>query len=594
MSHHEPTIASILRRLAGEFDGPVEERLVLDRVLEQRPSSAKNPYATIRERLRGDELRLGWLRLGRGRLMPLHVILTGLRFRCVPSAPDLDAGLLPVALLQPFAGGRAFEQPGPDRRRPLCVLRDAGGALMPVVAQGDARSPDDALPAFDLADWYERTGFRPGDSVLVTIASAEPLVLLIDREPRAAFRAEAVAPQDAELIEAIVERVYGASTPLVPCDELLLAIFAAAPWRAAYPGTPWQQLVAQDGRLQLVDEIFLARHHLATRAEATQDAALLGEIEALQAELRRARQRDAEAGLWSGQIQRASATFGAFEHDLARHPLFGRLDELGGGDWSVDEDWDPGDPLAEDEIDPADPATLNAARDRMLELLPPETIARLEVARPEEAELIIASNLNMLLARAPELFPRVDLIPPDDDEPAGAEPGFGDDWQEAWDDEDELDDLGDDLGGEETGDAFARSGDLIAQFYDYLLEMGKSEATARVRARALDIYADFLASYYSRSLAEGDYATLDECLFYYYPRQVMHTSARQVREICTAIKQLYAFLKQRGIIGDDRFAEALWRRRDQAARVVTIYERISGDSPSFELLFERLFQPYTE
>ena len=74
----------------------------------------------------------------------------------------------------------------------------------------------------------------------------------------------------------------------------------------------------------------------------------------------------------------------------------------------------------------------------------------------------------------------------------------------------------------------------------------------------------------------------------------MHTSARQVREICTAIKQLYAFLKQRGIISDDRFAEALWRRRDQAARVVEIYERIAGDAPGFETLFERLFQPYTE
>jgi hypothetical protein len=74
----------------------------------------------------------------------------------------------------------------------------------------------------------------------------------------------------------------------------------------------------------------------------------------------------------------------------------------------------------------------------------------------------------------------------------------------------------------------------------------------------------------------------------------MNTSTRQVRELCTALKQFYAFLKQRGVVGDDRFAEALWRRRDQAANVVAIYERISSESPSFELLFERLFLPYTE
>jgi hypothetical protein len=587
MSHHEPTIASILRRLAVEFDGPVEERRVLERVLEQRPSSAKNPFATIRERLRGDELRLGWLRLGRGRLMPLHVILTGLRFRCLPAPRDLEAGLLPITLLQPFAGGRAYEPPAPGQGIAACTLRDAAGTPMAAVG-----TPDD--PAFDLAIWYARSGFRPGDSIAVTVTAADPLTMLIEREPRESFRADAVAAQDAELIAAIVERVYEAQTALVPCDEALLAIFAAAPWRVAYPGTPWQQLVADDGRLQLVDEIFLARQLHAPRQPGdafAPDAALLGEIDALQGELRRARQRDAEAGLWSGQIQRASAAFGAFEHDLARHPLFGRLEELSGGEWSVDEPWESASPLDEDEIDPNDPATLRAARDRMRELLPPADLARLEEARPDEAELIVARNLNMLLSKAPELFPRIDLIPPDEDDPP-VEAAFAEDWQDAWDD-DEPDELAED-DGDDPGDAFAQSGDLIGQFYDYLLEMGKSEATARVRARALNVYADFLASYYGRSLAEGDYATLDECLFYYYPRQVMHTSARQVREICTAIKQLYAFLKQRGIISDDRFAEALWRRRDQAARVVEIYDRIAGDAPGFETLFERLFQPYTE
>ena len=81
MTHNEPTIASILRHLSGEYDGPVEERRVLERVLEQRPSSAKNPFATIRERLRWDGLTLGWLRLSRSQLVPLRIALQGLRFR---------------------------------------------------------------------------------------------------------------------------------------------------------------------------------------------------------------------------------------------------------------------------------------------------------------------------------------------------------------------------------------------------------------------------------------------------------------------------------------------------------------------------------
>ncbi|NTU78183.1 MAG: hypothetical protein HGA45_02070 [Chloroflexales bacterium] len=600
MTHNEPTIASILRHLAGEYDGPVDERRVLERVLEQRPSSAKNPYATIRERLRWDGLTLGWLRLSRSQLVPLRVALQGLRFRCLPRVRDLEAGLLPMAHLQPFAGLRSGE----------CVMRDAAGARITYLDLDAESARDAALPAFDLRAFYARTAFRPGDSVVVTVTSAEPLVLLVEREARDEFRAGAVADQDAELLEAVVERVRRSQAALVPCDEVVLPVFATAPWRAAYPGSPWQHLVMNDGRLQLVDDIFLTSQRFASlhlfgsdevfdagqRAEHdhnSADAALLAEIDALQHDLGRARKIDAEAGLWSGQVQRASAAYGGLDDDLVHRPFFGGLGDMADGTWEVDEPWDAGAALAEDEVDPTDPATLQAARDRLFELIPSGDADRLRTARPEDAELIIAGHLNMLLARAPELFPRIDIIPPDEVERAGLDIALSGEWQDVWED-DEVDDLNDDLEDEESSDAFAASGDLIGQFYDYLLEMGKSEATARIRARALNIYADFLASYYGRSLAEGDYATLDECLFYFYPRRVMNSSARQVRDICTAIKQLYAFLRQRGVVADDRFAVALWSRRGQAARVVEIYERISRESPSFELLFERLFLPYTE
>jgi hypothetical protein len=603
MNQHEPTIATILRLLAGEYDGPVDERRVLERVLERRPSSAKNPYATIRERLRWDGLTLGWLRLNRSQLVPLRIALQGLRFRCIPRPRDVGAGLLPLAHLQPFAGLRNYE----------CTLRDGAGAVLPFVDLDADRGRDASLPAFDLRAWYASVGFEPGDSIVVTVASAEPLVLQVERERRDEFRSAAVAAQDAELVETIVERVRRSQAALIPCDEVVLPIFATAPWRNAYPGSPWQQLVMRDGRLQLVDDIFLTSQRIGSlnlfgtdevfaagpRTERdfhASDSALLAEIDGLQREMRGARQRDADAGLWSGQVQRASATFGTLDDgDSSRHPLLGGLEaDLTEAGWEVAEDWDPDGIYGDDEIDLDDPDTVEAARQRMLELLPADEAARYHAAaRPEEAELIVARNLNMLLARAPDLFPRIELVPPDDEQEVAPDALFAGDWQEAWDD-DAVEDLGDELEDDEAMNAYAASGDLISQFHDYLLEMGKSEATARARSRALNVCADFLASYYARTLAEGDYATLDECLFFYYPRRVLNTSPRQVREICTALKQFYAFLRQRGVIEADDFAEAIWRRRDQAARVVEIYERISSESPSFELLFERLFLPYTE
>jgi len=608
MTQHEPTIASILRGLAHEYDGPVEERRILERVLEQRPSSAKNPYATIRERLRWDGLKLGWLRLNRTQLVPLRVALEGLRFRCLPRPRDIEAGLLPLAHLHPFAGQR----PG------SCELRGTDGALLAALPAG-AEEDLATLPAFNLRAWYVQSGFVPGDSILMRVVRAEPLVVEIEREAREAFRAAAVAAQDAELIQSIVERVRRAQAALVPCNEILLPIFAAAPWRAGYPGSPWQHLVLRDGRVHLVDDTFLTTQPIGALRifgadevfeppveglyRHANDDALLAEIDALQRDLRQARQRDAEAGLWSGQVQRASA-FGAAHADPGRQSFFSRLNhDDDDDDWSNDEFWDT-DALADDDtIDPHDPMIILAARDRMLSLLPPETVERLRSARPEEVELIIAHYLNDLLARAPDLFPRLELVAPEEqaDDDLVLDLLSAGDWQEVWEgaelndfDEDFDEDFDDDLEADEPDAVCRANDDLLGQFQDYLLEMGKSAATARARVRALTIYADFLESYYGRSLAGGDYATLDECLFYYYPHRVGNTSARQVREICTAIKQFYAFLQQRGVVNDGRFAEALWRRRDQAARVVEIYERISSESPNFDLLFERLFRPYTD
>jgi hypothetical protein len=602
MSTHEPTIANILRRLAHEHEGPVAERRVLEQVLERRPSNAKNPYATIRERLRWDGLTLGWLRLSRHELVPLRVALQGLRFRCVPRATDVAQGLLPLAHLQPFVGLRGA----------MVYLVDAQGA--PIASLDlDADSIFQLTDSFnaracDLSAWYARTGFSAGDSILVTTLVAEPLKLQLVHEPAAAYQHSAVIAQDTELLNAIIERVTRSQLTLIPSDEVVLPIFAAASWRTAYPGTPWQQLVTQDGRLQLIDDIFLTsqihpalrffsddevftsvarpeRDHLAASAE------LLAEIDALQRELRHAREDDADEGLWDGQLLRASAAYGVIDGSGRGFP------EIEGFDtdaWS--DDWDPEGPFEVDERLADDPAALYEARRRLLAALPPGVADELNNARPEEAELIIARHLNYLLVHEPALFPRID-VPSDGAGDFAQDPDIDLDddesWQDAWDENDDLvAELDEAFWDDDT--VSTRSNELISQFSDYLAEMGKSTATARLRIRDLHIVADFLASFYGRTLAEADYATLDECLFYFYPRRVMTSTPRQARSICTAVKQFYRFLLDRGEISDDRFAVALWRRRDQAARVVELYDRISSESPNFELLITRLFKPYTE
>ena len=190
MEQSEPTISSILLELADEYSGIVSEREVFERVLARRPSQAKDPYASIRNKLRYDAIETGWVRLGGGELIPRQVALQGLRFRVIPSEEEFAGDMLSRVWLIPFA----------SLRQPVPQLEDADGRP---IQTSSAHLPGSegsfsffSTEAQTLGDWFRRTGFEPGDSMLVTITRTEPLTLRLEREPAAAFRADEVAAQE--------------------------------------------------------------------------------------------------------------------------------------------------------------------------------------------------------------------------------------------------------------------------------------------------------------------------------------------------------------------------------------------------------------
>jgi hypothetical protein len=647
MEQSEPTISSILLELADEYGGIVSEREVFERVLARRPSQAKDPYASIRNKLRYDAIETGWVRLGGGELIPRQVALQGLRFRVIPSEEEFAGDMLSRVWLIPFA---SLRQPAPQ-------LEDADGRP---IQTSSAHLPGSegsftffSSEAQTLGDWFRRTGFEPGDSVLVTIIRTEPLTLRIEREPTAAFRADEVAAQEHALIETLAAQVARNRSNMLFPDDAVLPAYVRAPWRASYPGRPWQQLVAADRRMRLVDGMYLADSSFRRPLDILfgdqqqeqrwqeQDRELLDQINAFQAELLVSRRDAAMRGIWNGVAPRAST--GRMIFDMREgtsqviHP--GTVDALTDhtaeieqrverGDFA-DEEWDEEfDPeeLEDLELDSdfegdelfdieniedmqtfmeQNPTLVEATQKLMASLSPAEVEALQAAETPDQVQRILTSHLNKLLGRDPALFNELTpILPTAQSNGNGNGNGHGpehddllaieaetewvdEDDDESWEEDEEDDQL------EAVSQVIERSNEWMERFYQSQLAQGKSESTAASRTGDLWIYADFLSSYYNRNLEEGDYATLDECLFFFYPRKVLNNSPRAAREICTSIKQFYAFLRAEGTIKDDSFAQAIWRRRDQAARTVELYDRIDGDSPQFERLFAHLFAPYT-
>jgi hypothetical protein len=653
MEQSEPTISSILLELADEYSGIVPEREVFERVLARRPSQAKDPFASIRNKLRYDGVDVGWVRLGGGELIPRKAALQGLRFRVIPTDEEFAGDMLSRVWLIPFA---SLRQPAPQ-------LEDADGR--PIQSRG-AHLPSGeggfsffSSEAQALGDWFRRTGFEPGDSILITITHTDPLTLRLEREPAATFRAEDVIAQEQELVEAVAAQLTRNRSNMLFPDDAVLPTYARAPWRTSYPGRPWQHLVAADRRMRLVDGMYLADSSFRRPLDILfgdqqqeqrwqeQDRELLDQITAFQADLLGSRRDAAMRGIWNGVAPRAST--GRMIFDMREgtsqviHP--GTVDALTDhtaaieqrverGDFA-DEEWDDefdSEELEDLELDPdfegddlfdieqiedmqafmEQNPTLVEATQKLMASLSAAEVEELQAAEtPDQVQRILTNHLNQLLGRDPALFNELTPILPTPHSNGngnghsngnGNEPEHDDllaietemDWVDDGDDDESWEeDEDDDDQIEAISEVIERSNEWMERFYQAQLAQGKSESTAASRTGDLWIYADFLSSYYNRTLEEGDYATLDECLFFFYPRKVLNNSPRAAREICTSIKQFYAFLRAEGAIKDDSFAQAMWRRRDQAARAIELYDQIDGDSPQFERLFAHLFAPYT-
>ncbi|GAB4189348.1 MAG: hypothetical protein OHK0022_01580 [Roseiflexaceae bacterium] len=655
MSPKEPTIATILLELSEQYDGAVPEREVFDRVLARRPSTAKDPYARIREQLRFHSAHVGWVGLGNGQVMPLRVALLGLRFRITPTADEIDRALLLRDTLRPFV----------DFQLKIAELHIEDAQGQPLSIRDTSLQASDVLfgtimnHAIDLGIWYQRVGFTPGDSILVTITGYQPLALHLEYEPADRFDQAAVAEQDRELLEGIVARVARNSRSSFMPEDVVLPIFARAAWRTGYPGTAWQRLVQQERRLRLLEggmisdssfrrplDLLMGNERDAEFWEEN-DSAILSAINMLQESLRDSRREAAERGIWNGIAPRVSTARTIFDihqgtaethypgavnaledhsADIEEHIARG---DYANADWNEDEDDDIDGLMFDDDFEMEDdelldideiedlqafveqnPALGEATR-RLMESLSPEELERLQNAETlEDVQGVLGNRLTELLRTEPSLF--VPLEPPalgsangnghangdGNGHSNGSLSSFDEEFVEAdelleSDDLEEEDEEEDEEEQVQVEMALERSNELMDRFYQHQIGNGKSETTAASRTRDLWIYADFLGNYYGRSLDAGDYATLDECLFYFYPRKVLNSSARAVREICTSVKQFYAFLKAEKLIADDGFAVAIWQRRNQAARVVELYEQIDSDSPQFERLFAHLFAPYT-
>jgi hypothetical protein len=137
--------------------------------------------------------------------------------------------------------------------------------------------------------------------------------------------------------------------------------------------------------------------------------------------------------------------------------------------------------------------------------------------------------------------------------------------------------------------ALRESEQLISRYITSLQSTNLSERTIRRKRQFLRGFAQFLARYYTQSLDYATYATLDEYIFFFYPRHTAAVSPRNMRDMITALRDFYRYSE----LPSAQAAQAMYDCRHQAEAVMRLLLRTHQYPHEMTHMVVHLFAPYT-
>jgi hypothetical protein len=244
------TVAQAVEQVLAGLDGPISIQELSARVLDIRPSNAKNPLASLRNHLRWEHIGKTLVYLDEQTILPMRRAMRDVRFR-VPMSPQETSRR--ALFVQPAF--RFFLRSGLDL--PEVRLEDEAGHLLPVrpvtlhtKIDGPFGEQTIEHSAFDLRDWFRDHHIRPADSILVTIVDWEGGALRLEHEPAARRREDEIERQDRELADQVFAMLEAARDEMLLAHQAIPTAYARLSNPRGYPGSHWIDVLADDPRLK--------------------------------------------------------------------------------------------------------------------------------------------------------------------------------------------------------------------------------------------------------------------------------------------------------------------------------------------------------
>jgi len=244
------SINEAIQQVLDSMDGAMPVKEFYQAVLAIRPSSAKNPTASIREKLRYEwSNRL--VRVNKELVVPAHTVMQGVRWAVPVSQPEAERGLLRV---YPTFTGFISHRTSPED---IKLFDERENALStPLVSYTEEVDSPFGLTevnatGFELTEWFLEHDVAPGDYVLITVKDWDRKHFSITYESaqRRARRREEVTAKNQELADLLFQMLEAASNEDMMAYRAILIAYAQMQNPRGYPGDQWEMVVERDSRM---------------------------------------------------------------------------------------------------------------------------------------------------------------------------------------------------------------------------------------------------------------------------------------------------------------------------------------------------------
>lgn len=239
------TVEAVLEQV----QAPIAMDDVVQRVLKQSPSRAKNPALSIRNHLLTEHLGRTLVLEDRDTVVPLQAAMNGVRFRASLCPEEVDHGVL---RLDP-----AFQGLRPPGRAPQDLqFRDASGepvatqvTMVQLVGEDLVGPSRVESPVVELGEWFRCHCVRYDDSILITIADWKQGAYRLEHEAASQRRESDIERQNRELADVLFDLLEAASHERLLIPLAIPTAYSRLSDARGYPGDHWIEVIAADDRM---------------------------------------------------------------------------------------------------------------------------------------------------------------------------------------------------------------------------------------------------------------------------------------------------------------------------------------------------------